>query len=157
MSPTGTAPRRAPTSPDFIVLVDDGHGHGHGHDDLLHLVVEIKGYRREDAKEKKATMNTYWVRASTAPAPTAAGPSQNSPTCIRYKTILRPRPGRGDKSGPTRLSSGMVLMNGDDNLTYTKSIVRRRIRVQSSCVRRIVERKHQRTGDSTGWRSSEHH
>ncbi len=43
--------------PDFIVLVDDGHGD----DDLLHLVVEIKGYRREDAKEKKATMDTYWV------------------------------------------------------------------------------------------------
>ena len=43
--------------PDFIVLVDDGHGH----DDPLHLVVEIKGYRREDAKEKKSTMETYWV------------------------------------------------------------------------------------------------
>ncbi|MGD0272908.1 MAG: DEAD/DEAH box helicase family protein [Gaiellaceae bacterium] len=45
--------------PDFIVLVDDGHGD----DDLLHLVVEIKGYRREDAKVKKATMETYWVPA----------------------------------------------------------------------------------------------
>jgi type III restriction enzyme len=43
--------------PDFIVLVDDGHGP----DDPLHLVVEIKGYRREDAKEKKSTMDTYWV------------------------------------------------------------------------------------------------
>ena len=43
--------------PDFIVLVDDGHGP----DDLLCLVVEIKGYRREDAKEKKSTMDTYWV------------------------------------------------------------------------------------------------
>jgi type III restriction enzyme len=43
--------------PDFIVLVEDGHGE----DDLLHLVVEIKGYRREDAKEKKNTMETYWV------------------------------------------------------------------------------------------------
>ncbi len=41
--------------PDFIVLVDDGH------DDPLHLIVEIKGYRREDAKEKKSTMETYWV------------------------------------------------------------------------------------------------
>ena len=39
------------------MLVDDGHGA----DDLLHLVVEIKGYRREDAKEKKSTMETYWV------------------------------------------------------------------------------------------------
>jgi type III restriction enzyme len=43
--------------PDFIVLVDDGKGP----DDLLHLIVEIKGYRREDAKEKKSTMDTYWV------------------------------------------------------------------------------------------------
>ena len=43
--------------PDFIVLVDDGHGP----EDLLHLITEIKGYRREDAKEKKSTMDTYWV------------------------------------------------------------------------------------------------
>lgn len=43
--------------PDFIVHVDDGHGD----DDLLRLVVEIKGYRREDAKEKAATMATFWV------------------------------------------------------------------------------------------------
>ena len=43
--------------PDFIVLVDDGRGV----DDPLHLIVEIKGYRREDAKEKKITMETYWV------------------------------------------------------------------------------------------------
>ena len=43
--------------PDFIVLVDDRHGP----EDHLHLVVEIKGYRREDAKEKKSTMDTYWV------------------------------------------------------------------------------------------------
>lgn len=42
--------------PDFIVLIDDGRD-----DDLLHLVVEIKGFRREDAKEKKSTMDTYWV------------------------------------------------------------------------------------------------
>jgi type III restriction enzyme len=27
----------------------------------VHLVVEIKGYRREDAKDKKRTMDTYWV------------------------------------------------------------------------------------------------
>jgi type III restriction enzyme len=45
--------------PDFIVLVEDGRGE----EDLLHLVVEIKGYRGEDAKEKKSTMETYWVPA----------------------------------------------------------------------------------------------
>lgn len=43
--------------PDFIVQVDDGHVE----EDPLNLVVEIKGYRREDAKEKKITMETYWV------------------------------------------------------------------------------------------------
>ena len=43
--------------PDFILLVDDGHGP----DDLLQLIVEIKGYRREDAKEKRATMDVYWI------------------------------------------------------------------------------------------------
>jgi type III restriction enzyme len=43
--------------PDFIVLVDDGHGMN----DPLHLIVEIKGYRREDAKDKKSTMDTYWI------------------------------------------------------------------------------------------------
>jgi type III restriction enzyme len=43
--------------PDFIVRVDDGRGP----EDPLNLVVEIKGYRREDAKEKKSTMDTYWV------------------------------------------------------------------------------------------------
>lgn len=43
--------------PDFIVKVDDSHGE----DDLLNLVVETKGYRGEDAKVKKSTMDTYWV------------------------------------------------------------------------------------------------
>lgn len=43
--------------PDYIVLIDDGHGE----DDLLNLIVEIKGYRREDAKDKKNTMEVYWV------------------------------------------------------------------------------------------------
>jgi type III restriction enzyme len=43
--------------PDFIVLIDDGHSD----DDLLHLIVEIKGYRGEDAKVKKETMGTYWI------------------------------------------------------------------------------------------------
>jgi len=42
--------------PDFIVAVDDGMS-----DDPLHLIVEIKGYRGEDAKEKASTMRTYWV------------------------------------------------------------------------------------------------
>jgi type III restriction enzyme len=41
--------------PDFIVQIENGR------EDLLNLIVEIKGYRREDAKEKKAAMDTYWV------------------------------------------------------------------------------------------------
>ncbi|MBM4225646.1 MAG: hypothetical protein FJ167_12915, partial [Gammaproteobacteria bacterium] len=48
--------------PDFIVLVDDGHPpKPDGSPDLLHLITEIKGYRREDAKEKKLTMESYWI------------------------------------------------------------------------------------------------
>ncbi len=43
--------------PDFIVRIDDGRGDN----DLLNLVAEIKGYRGEDAKDKKTTMDTYWV------------------------------------------------------------------------------------------------
>jgi len=39
--------------PDFIVTIDDGQGE----DDLLHLIIEIKGYRGEDAKDKK----TRWM------------------------------------------------------------------------------------------------
>lgn len=27
----------------------------------MNLIVEIKGYRGEDAKEKKSTMDTYWI------------------------------------------------------------------------------------------------
>ncbi len=41
--------------PDFIVQIDDGQA------DLLNLIVEVKGYREEDAKDKKAAMETYWL------------------------------------------------------------------------------------------------
>ncbi len=62
--------------PDFILRVDcrrdgdsdydGGDEWQDGHDlpdcdDLLNIVVEIKGYRGEDAKDKKNTMETYWV------------------------------------------------------------------------------------------------
>ncbi len=48
--------------PDFIVLVNDGRPpRPDGKPDLLHLIVEIKGYRGEDAKEKASSMKTYWV------------------------------------------------------------------------------------------------
>ena len=43
--------------PDFIIYIDDGHGP----DDPLKLIVEIKGYRGEDAKVKKETMEVYWI------------------------------------------------------------------------------------------------
>jgi type III restriction enzyme len=41
--------------PDFLVQIDDGNP------DPLNLVVEIKGFRGEDAKEKAETMRAYWV------------------------------------------------------------------------------------------------
>lgn len=49
----GSTPRRY--IPDFIVQVDDGRP------DPLNLIVEVKGYRGEDAKEKANTMRAYWV------------------------------------------------------------------------------------------------
>ncbi|HWL67381.1 MAG TPA: DEAD/DEAH box helicase family protein [Geminicoccus sp.] len=49
----GSTPRRY--LPDFIVRIDDGH------DDLLNLVVEVKGFRGEDAKDKANAMRAYWV------------------------------------------------------------------------------------------------
>jgi type III restriction enzyme len=41
--------------PDFIVQVNDGKA------DPLNLIVEIKGFRGENAKEKANTMRAYWV------------------------------------------------------------------------------------------------
>jgi type III restriction enzyme len=49
----GSEPRRY--LPDFVLRVDDGHS------DPLNLIVETKGYRGEDAKEKANTMRAYWV------------------------------------------------------------------------------------------------
>lgn len=46
--------------PDFIVRIDDGRTVD-GAPDPLNLIVEIKGFRGEDAKEKAATMRNYWV------------------------------------------------------------------------------------------------
>ena len=43
--------------PDFIVVVDDGNGD----DNPLHLIVEIKGFRFENTKDKKAAIENYWI------------------------------------------------------------------------------------------------
>ena len=51
----GAAPKKY--LPDFIVRVDDGHGD----DDLLNIIIEIKGYRGEDARDKANTMDAYWI------------------------------------------------------------------------------------------------
>jgi type III restriction enzyme len=50
---TGSSPHRY--IPDFVLQVDDGCA------DPLNLIVEIKGYRGENAKEKANTMRAYWV------------------------------------------------------------------------------------------------
>jgi type III restriction enzyme len=47
--------------PDFIVRIQD-RDNAHSDDDLPNLVVEIKGYRGEDAKEKKNTMDNVVER-----------------------------------------------------------------------------------------------
>lgn len=43
--------------PDFIVRVDDGHGV----DDPLNIVIEIKGFKNEQVKLKKETMQEKWI------------------------------------------------------------------------------------------------
>lgn len=43
--------------PDFILRIDDGRGP----DDPLNVVIEIKGARDEDDKDKAETMRTLWV------------------------------------------------------------------------------------------------
>ena len=49
----GSSPRKY--IPDFIVQMEDGGP------EPLNLIVEIKGFRGEDAKEKANTMRAYWV------------------------------------------------------------------------------------------------
>ncbi len=49
----GSTPRRY--LPDFIVEIDDGRP------DPLNLVVEIKGFRGENAKDKANAIRAYWV------------------------------------------------------------------------------------------------
>jgi type III restriction enzyme len=49
----GATPRRY--IPDFVVRIDDGG------QEPLNLIVEVKGYRGEDAKEKANTMRACWV------------------------------------------------------------------------------------------------
>ncbi len=49
----GSTPRKY--WPDFIVRVDDGGA------ESLNLIVEIKGFRGEDAKEKANAMRAYWA------------------------------------------------------------------------------------------------
>ncbi|MFN7549485.1 MAG: hypothetical protein ACK5U3_18650, partial [Pseudomonadota bacterium] len=46
--------------PDFIVTILDKDGDD-AHDDPLNLVVEIKGFRGEDAVVKAETTATQWV------------------------------------------------------------------------------------------------
>ncbi len=49
----GATPRRY--VPDFIVQIDDGM------EEPLNLIVEVKGYRGENAKDKANTMRAYWI------------------------------------------------------------------------------------------------
>jgi type III restriction enzyme len=50
---TGSVAKRY--RPDFIVVVDDGRP------DPLHLVVEIKGFHREEVKDNRNAMLGSWI------------------------------------------------------------------------------------------------
>jgi len=45
--------------PDFIAKIEDGHGK----DDLLNLVIEVSGERRDDKDAKVATVESLWIQA----------------------------------------------------------------------------------------------
>ena len=45
--------------PDFIARLDDGHGEG----DLLNLIIEVTGRKRDDKETKVATARDMWVPA----------------------------------------------------------------------------------------------
>ena len=55
----GSTPRKY--LPDFIIQIDDGSRTADDKPDPLNLIVEVKGYRGEDAKDKANTMRSYWV------------------------------------------------------------------------------------------------
>ena len=55
--PYAQGPENRTYIPDFIIKLDDGNGE----QNTLNLIVEIKGYRREDAKAKKDAIETYWI------------------------------------------------------------------------------------------------
>ncbi len=55
----GSTPRKY--LPDFILRIDDGRRTAEGEPNPLNLIVEVKGFRGEDAKDKANTMRAYWV------------------------------------------------------------------------------------------------
>ena len=92
--------------PDFIVLVDDGHGD----ENPLHLIVEIKGYRGEDAKVKKNDRGHLLGAGREPPGPaTGAGPSPSSPSPYQL-------PGRA-RSAHRRTSRRRRFLTQNDAVT----------------------------------------
>ncbi len=55
------------------------------------MVVEIKGYRREDAKEKKSTMETYWVPGVNNSGRTVGGHLWSLQRFTGSKAISKPK------------------------------------------------------------------
>ena len=87
--------------PDFLLRIDDYHGE----DNLLHLTVEVKGYRREDARLKREAMETRWIPAincssrhgrwaspSSAPSICSSPSSKNSSSRFSTMSSRKPSP-----------------------------------------------------------------
>ena len=48
--------------PDFLVVIDLGDEPGEGEPgDLLNLIIEVKGFRRENEKDKQNAMRHFWI------------------------------------------------------------------------------------------------
>ena len=95
MSPTGTAPRHAPTSPTSSCSSTTATATA-----TTTCSTSWSKSRATGAKtprKRKPPWKPTGYRASTAPAPTAAGPSRSSPTGIPYRKIFRVRSGRASE------------------------------------------------------------
>lgn len=103
--------------PDFIVLVDDALGE----DDLLHLIVGIKGYRREDAKEQReyAILTAEISRATFGMTPTGYK---------TFKSLDKPADNLRDHMTDLGKKSGKRVASTENYKALPEAVARKRLK-----------------------------
>ena len=120
--------------PDFIVQVDDGRP------DPLNLIVEIKGFRGENAKEKANTMRAYWVPGVNNLGNSAAGLSRSSPRSTRSRRSLT-------GSSPPVVFAPRQL--DADDAPFEEQVLRKRP-ISSATVSQVIEAPLRREAQGDG-------